>query len=297
MTLVSGETAPPRGRSSRWLLLCAAVIVCVLSAAAASRYTFLFGNVEHDVISDYSHIRIRARGNVRTMLFVRDTGEEVVESQLDLRRPEELRVPYTQYMFLNYVFQPQPKKVLIVGLGGGSMVHFLQHYDPDVEVEAVEIDPDIVSIAEEYFGVRSEGNVKIVTADGFDYLRTTESRYDAIYMDAFLKPSDETDSTGAPLRLHTTPFYDDVKQRLNPGGVVVFNLNTHRRLNDDLRTINASFPQTYRFTIANTGNVVVVASAAGERATYPQLLEAANNTDRRFRAGFSFREMLRRLNR
>lgn len=297
MTSETVDSLPRRRRSYRWPLLLVAVLVCALSAATASRYSFLFGSIEHEVTSDYSQIRIRTRGNVRTMLFVRDTGEEVVESQLDLDRPHELRVAYTKYMFLNYVFNPSPGKVLIVGLGGGSMVHFLQHHDPDVEVDVVEIDPVVVALAEEYFGIVSEGNVEIMTADGFDYLRTTEERYDVIYMDAFLKPSDETDSTGAPLRLHTAPFYDAVKERLQPGGVVVFNLNTHRQLNQDLRTIRDSFPQTYRFHIPNTGNVVVVGSPSEQRESLARLREAANRIDERFDTGFSFHTLIRRLDR
>lgn len=291
-----GRNAPPPRRTSWWLLLCL-VVICALSGAVASRYSLQFGSVEHEVTSDYSHIRIRTQGNVRTMLFVRDTGEEVVESQLDLQNPEQLRVAYTQYMFLNYLFDPRPEKVLIVGLGGGSMVHFLQHYDPEVQIDVVEIDPAVVSIAEDYFGVSSEGTVKIMTADGFDYLRTTEEKYDVIYMDAFLKPSDETDSTGAPLRLHSAPFYDAVKERLEPGGVVVFNLNTHRRLDDDLRTIRASFPQTYRFTVPNTGNVVVIGSPSEQRVPPRELMRSAQALDQRFAPGFSFRTLARRINR
>lgn len=295
MNPAPGGNSGRRRRSSKWWLLVGGVAVCALSAATASRYSFLFGSVEHEVTSEYSQIRIRTRGNVRTMLFVRDSGEEVVESQLDLEHPQQLKVAYTQYMFLNYLFDPEPEKVLIVGLGGGSMVHFLQHHDPGVRIDVVEIDPVVVSLAEEYFGVASEGTVNVIVADGFDYLRTTEERYDVIYMDAFLKPSDETDSTGAPLRLQTAPFYDAVKECLSPGGMVVFNLNTHRQLNDSLRTIRSSFPQTYRFTVPNAGNVVVIGSPSDERVSHPDLLQSADAVDERFETEFSFRILARRL--
>ena len=134
------------------------------------------GYLELDVQSDYSHIRVRRMNNVRTMVFVRDTGEEALETQVDFARPHELCFDYLRYMFLSYVFRPQQEKVLIIGLGGGSMIHFLNRYDPKVNVDAVEIDPVVVKIADQYFGVRSGGNVNIVTADGLQYLAKTPSR-------------------------------------------------------------------------------------------------------------------------
>src|SRR5262245_20296889 len=87
------------------------------------------GVLEVDVRSKFSHIKVRKDGNVRTLYFVRDSGEEVIESQLDLNKPHDLIVTYTRYMFLSYAFKPKQERVLIVGLGGGSMVHFMKHYD------------------------------------------------------------------------------------------------------------------------------------------------------------------------
>ena len=177
------------------------------------------------------------------------------------------------------------------------MVRFLEHHDPKVEIVAIDIDAMILEIADKYFGTRPSKGVRLIATDGIDFIRSKGERFDVIYMDAFLKPSDETNSTGAPLRLHTAPFYDAVKERLEPGGVVVFNLNTHRRLNQDLRTIRTSFPQTYRFTVPNSGNVVVIGSPSEQRESYASLLETANELDERFATEFSFRILARRLSR
>jgi spermidine synthase len=255
------------------------------------------GGVELDVKSDYSHIRIRRKNNVRTMVFVRDSGEEAMETQMDLNKPHELHFVYLRYMFLGYVFRPKQEKVLIVGLGGGSMVHFLKRYDPDVHIEAVEIDPVVVRIADKYFGVRSEGNVNVVTADGFEYLAKTESQYDVIYMDAFLKPSRGTDSTGVPLRLRTLRFYKDVQQKLKPGGLVVFNLNPHANMNNDVNTIRNAFPQAYVFPLPGDRGLVVAASMSPERLPLSEVHRRARELDRRFQASFSFQRMVRSVGR
>ena len=146
------------------------------------------GAVEFETRSTFSHIRIRRSGSVRTMIFVRDSGEEAWESQMNLRSPHVLRFTYLQHMFASYLLQPEQSRVMIVGLGGGSMVHFLQKYDPKVKIEAVEIDPVVVELAERFFSVRQNENVRLVVADAFDFLKQTQNRYDVIYMDAFLKP-------------------------------------------------------------------------------------------------------------
>ncbi len=251
--------------------------------------------LELDVRSSYSHIRIRKTNNTRTLLFVRDSGEEVTESMVNLDRPHQLLVTYTRFMFLSYLFRPKPEKVLMVGLGGGAMVHFLQHYDANVKVDVVEIDPAIVSIADKYFGVRSGDNVNIMTKDGFEYLTKSGAAYDVIYMDAFLKPSRDTDSTGVPLRLKTLKFYAEIQKRLKPDGLVVFNLNPHSTVDGDIKNIRDAFPQTYVFELPEYGGLVVVGSLARQRAQAATLRADAEQLDRRFRATFSFRDMVRRL--
>ena len=82
------------------------------------------GTVEAEVKSDYSHIRVRRQGTVRTMNFVRDNGVEQVESAWDLKHPNDLVLQYSRLMFASYFFASQQKQVLIVGLGGGAMIHF-----------------------------------------------------------------------------------------------------------------------------------------------------------------------------
>ncbi|MGE3402686.1 MAG: hypothetical protein AB7K63_08885 [Vicinamibacterales bacterium] len=104
------------------------------------------GRLEHEVVSDFSTIRIRSNGDVRVMTFVRDNGEEVVQTRANLAEPHTLVAPYARAMFTSYLYQPEPRRVLIVGLGGGAMVRFLIHHEPDVEIDAVEIDPAVVRL-------------------------------------------------------------------------------------------------------------------------------------------------------
>jgi spermidine synthase len=259
------------------------------------------GAIEADVKSDYSHIRIRRQGNVRTMNFVRDNGEEHIQTLWNTKRPYDLVTNYSRLMFASYFFLPHPKRVLIVGLGGGAMVHFLEHYDPGVEVDAVEIDPKVVELAEKYFDVRTQKNIKIITQDAFKYFQENKTRenktqYDVIYMDAFLKPSEGTDATGQPLRLKTTEFYKGLRDQLTPDGIVAINLNVYEGTKDDLATIRGAYPQIYAFR-ATSPNLIVVGTWEKARTSAADIRARARALDQRFKATFSFASVAATLGR
>jgi spermidine synthase len=265
----------------------------LLSGASAAQRDG--GSVEFETKSTFSHIRVRRNGSVRSLIFVRDSGEEAYESQVNLRSPHILRFSYLQHMFTSYLFQQQQSSVMVVGLGGGSMIHFLQKYDPRVSIEAVEIDPVVVELAERYFAVRPKENVRLVVADAFDHLKKTKKKYDTIYMDAFLKPSASTDDTGVPLNLRTEAFYKELQALLTAEGSVVFNINPHDQMQSDIATIRAAFPQTYVFSLPNSEGVVVVGSLKKERMTAAELITAGKTMDDRFKAGFSFETLAKHL--
>ena len=293
------QPAPRRPAAARWGLTIAAALAALASpswllAAAPPRVPRGGPQIEFETTSAFSRIRVRRQAGVRTLIFVRDNGEEAEQSIVNTKRPYELLDPYARYMFTSYLFQPQPEQVLIIGLGGGAMVHFLQHYEPQVRVDVVEIDPAVVKIAAEYFECRSGGNVRITTDDGGKYLETSETQYDVIYLDAFLKPTAETDEVGAPLRMKTGEFYAMLQRRLKPEGVVVFNLNQHQATAADLAAIRNAFAQVYVFRPI-TANYVAVATMTAARVPSPALRTKARELDSRFHATFSFSDLVKHV--
>lgn len=251
--------------------------------------------VEHEEKSAYSKIRVLKEKSVRTLGFVRDAGDLIVESRVDLDKPHELQIPYTRYMFASYLLRPEQERVLIVGLGGGSMVHFLKHYEPKLKVDVVEIDPAVVRIAEKYFNLKSGGNVTILTKDAFDYLKNAEARYDVIYMDAFLKPAAGTDDNGVPAHLKTVEFYKLIQKKLTADGLVVYNVHPHDKAQDDLKNIRDAFPQSYVFRLPQFRGFVAVGTLKQQRAGIRELRGLGGDLDARFQASFSFRDMAERL--
>ncbi len=76
-------------------------------------------------------------------------------------------------------FRPEAGKALIIGLGGGLHARALDLYG--ISVTAVEIDPEVVRIAREYFGITCETSI----GDGRDFLERDPRHFDAIVLDAF----------------------------------------------------------------------------------------------------------------
>ena len=249
------------------------------------------GDLEHDEVSAFSHIRIRRDGDVRAMTFVRDNGQEAVQSRINLASPHLLVSPYAHRMFAGYLYQPHPTRVLIVGLGGGAMVRFLAHHEPAVQIDAVEIDPAVVRLADRFFGVRSGGNVRVHTADAIKFIESSADRYDLILMDAFLRPSSDTDATGVPSGLKTHAFLSRLKATLNPGGVVAFNINEHERIAEDVASVKAAFGQAVVFRSPPSANKVVIATEGGVPAD-DDLRGRIAALDARFAGALSFREIL-----
>lgn len=263
------------------LLLVALNVALIMRAPDwlhSARQHRLHGGVIHEATSDFAHIRVREKGHLRSLMFVESDGGELMQSKLDLHAPETLQLAYYRALFVSTLFQPAPARVLIVGLGGGGMVRFLESAMPETRIDAVEIDPAVVAIAESHFGTRSGPRVTIHTQDAFVYLRAPDGcRYEVIYMDAFLRPPDNAaDLEEKAQRLKTTTFLREIRARLvEPGGLVAFNLiERERSTPEDLTAIRDVFPQVYEFAVAETGNLVVIAS------TDPVRVDAATLRDR-----------------
>ena len=196
-------------------------------------------------------------------------------------------------MFASYLYQPQPRRVLIVGLGGGAMVRFLTHFEPQAQIDAVEIDPAVVRLASPYLDVRSGGNVRVHTADAVAFVESVTDRYDLILMDAFLRPSSDTDTTGVPTRLKTLEFLGRLKQTLTPGGVVAFNVNEHATMADDIAAVTTVFRPgcgLSQSTFGQQGGDRLRGRLADRR---PSALPVLGALDARFGEALSLAELMR----
>lgn len=248
-----------------------------------------------DLTTPFSKVHLQDVGLHRALFFVRDDGSLYLQTQLNLAQPHVLLLPYSRTMFASYLFVPEPSRVLIVGLGGGSMVRYLERRDPALQIDAIDIDPEMLGIADRYFGTRPSERVRLWVADGYELIRTSADLYDVIYMDAFLRPSEESDHVGVPARMKEAPFYAALRARLTPTGVVAFNVNPSPERDRDMDDLRRAFPQVYVFDLANDASWVAVATLEPERRSPAELEALAAAVAPRFDGDVDYSDMVKRV--
>ena len=111
------------------------------------------------------------------------------------------------------------KRVLIIGGGDGGILREVCRHTSIEHVTQVEIDQSVIDMARRYLPNHSAGayddpRATIIIGDGFDFVQTTEQRFDVII-------SDSTDPLGPGEVLFTKDFYAGCQRCLNPGGILV----------------------------------------------------------------------------
>jgi spermidine synthase len=196
--------------------------------------------LERDVESALSRIRIYRSGSVRCLSFVWDDGQEAVQSCVDLSRPWELPLGYLRQMTLAHKLAGVVRRALLVGLGGGSLVHHYGKYYPGVELDVVEIDPIVIALGHQLFGVPTR--TRVFRADACEFVRLYSAPYDVAYVDAFLKPSALTTSSGYAACIQEPAFIGALRARLRPGGAAAFNCHHG---DGNIQVIRRTFPASY----------------------------------------------------
>ncbi len=139
-------------------------------------------------------------------------------SRIDIARPLHLLAPYNRAFLLALLWCPSPRRVCMLGFGGGRIALVLHAHLPDVIIDNVDIDPEFETVAATYFGVTFDERQRLHIADAREYLQQSLHRYDIIFMDAFSDARDNLD------HLATAEFYAVCQKRLLPGGVIGINL-------------------------------------------------------------------------
>jgi spermidine synthase len=237
------------------------VVLAVFASAAAEP---LFDETVHAAIlkrpdgpvahveSEFNDIYITKRGNELTMSF-QLKGWHYTESVTDLRNPDKLVVPYAQLMSIATIYAEEPKKILMLGLGGGSIPTYLGRFLPEAEIDTIEIDRRVIEVAKQYFGLRETERVRYLDSDGRVFLNRNKGAYDLILLDAY-------HGGFVPFHLLTREFYALIKQRLTPGGAVATNIHDGTKLyHSTVKTLGEVFPGVDLYP-SGEGEVVAVAT-------------------------------------
>jgi spermidine synthase len=231
-------------------MLLAALALVATPALAAQK-------IIHSERSVYREVLVYEEGGERCMCFTRQCriGRQ---SCVILAKPRQFALNYARMMMGGTLFTGSaPRRVLIVGLGGGSIPTALREILPDAQIDVVEIDPAVTRVAKQFFAFRDGPKLKVYEVDGRVYVKRAIReglKYDAIMLDAF-------DHEYIPEHLLTREFLAEVKSLLTPEGVLVANTFSSSRLYDhESTTYSAVFGSYFNLKSANR---VVVARPAG----------------------------------
>jgi spermidine synthase len=166
--------------------------------------------------SQYATTYVDREGDYLTMRFGINRCL-FTESSYNPNDPAELPVIYTRYMTVALAYAPRATRMVEIGLGGGRLASYIHDYIPTSNITCIELDPGVVELAQLHFGVRPGPRLELITGDGRVHMTRSREMFDIIMVDAY-------QGTLVPFHLVTREFYQVLKRRLAPGGVVAQNI-------------------------------------------------------------------------
>ncbi len=157
--------------------------------------------------------------------FVIDDGKSrflyfnvrLMQSEMSLKAPHDLAIRYTQKMMAFLLFQPRAKRIVLIGLGGGSLIKFCHRRMPGTHLTAIELDPEVIAFRDAFLVPADDERLQILQADGAEYIANADKGIDVLLVDAF-------DRTGFAPSLANREFFDNAYAKLAGNGVLVINL-------------------------------------------------------------------------
>ncbi len=155
-------------------------------------------------------------GDTRSLYF----RNSVVQSRMSLKNPHRLILKYSRYMMAaSLLVKPVPVKILLIGVGAGSFLHFLNHFFPHSYVDGVDYSANVIKIARGYFSLPETDKIHIHCDDGLHFLshRQQSDGYDLVLIDAF-------NDSGMAKNIYSSEFLKLARENLLGDGVICCNL-------------------------------------------------------------------------
>ncbi len=200
-------------------------------------------------------------------LLLTGGGRARKQSCVDLDNLREHKLNYSSLFFSALLFVPEPRRALVAGLGAGVVPREMVHYLDSVHVDVIELDPDILDVAREFFAFKESTRLKVIPGDAREVIESMQAvggePYDIIILDAF-------QGDYIPGHLVTVEFLATVRSLLSETGVVAANVfNTHAWFGSEVRTFEEVFGgRIYALNGTNAPSTTIL-FAAGSEAPEP----------------------------
>jgi spermidine synthase len=156
---------------------------------------------------------VHTRGDRRSLEF----SPGMIQSEMLLSQPDRLVLAYARAMMCFTLFKPRPRHIVMVGLGGGSLVKFCYRHLPDTRITVLELRADVIALRQQFMIPPDDARLRIIHADAAGYLKRIPASVDVLLVDGF-------DEAGLPPALCSPRFYADCKRALCDDGLLVANI-------------------------------------------------------------------------
>ena len=245
----------PRPDSGR----CYAITRCSIALALlgiALLAPLASAEVVHRERSLYQTILVVKQGRTLCLQFSLRQAQRN-QSCLDERRPERMVLAYTRMMMAALLFGPAPQRILVVGVGGGTLPMALTAIYPEAQLDAVEIDPAVVKVAKRHFGFAESERLNVHVEDARVFTRRAVAAgrtYDLILLDAF-------GAEYIPEHLMTREYLADTRALLSGNGALAANTFAVSQLYDhESATYFDVFGPFFNLKLPSSGNRVILAT-------------------------------------
>lgn len=223
------------------------IALCLQSALFAAE-------VIHEERSLYRDINVVQTGDRRCLIFNVHRGDRN-QTCVDVNNRDELIFSYTKMSFAGLLLNPEPKKILIAGLGGGTLPIAFNDMFPNAVVDVVEVDQAVVNVAKGFFFFEENDNMKVSVNDARVFVKRAGilgDKYDFIILDAF-------GGDYIPEHLLTQEFLEEVKAIMTEDAVLVANtFSTSRFYDHESVTYQRVFGEFFNFKLPTSGNRLII---------------------------------------
>lgn len=212
----------------------------------------------HQERSLYRNIIVTEDSNRRCMRFTITQRRGQNQSCRFLDDPQKLVFPYAKMTLSSLLVQDNPERILIVGLGGGTLPDLYSALFPEAEIIISEIDDAVFRVARDYFDFTETDKIKVDIGDARVYIKRAglrNEKFDLVILDAF-------NGEYIPEHLMTREFLEEVKMLLTENGMVLSNTFSTSRLYDaESVTYQQVFGEMFSIRMNGTGNRIIIATA------------------------------------
>jgi len=170
------------------------------------------------------------------------------------------RTGWTGHYYDDFALGPllaPARNLLVLGLGGGGSIASTRVTAPDIDIDAVELDPKVVEAAIRFFGMNpNDGKLHIHVADVRPWLARNAEQYDLVHVDLY------QGGPYIPFYLTTVEFFEAVRDHMSPDGLLMMNLfdvgRSHELLDSTIATLKRAFPTVVVLSVGH-GNRMLLA--------------------------------------